>query len=330
MSKILTLGAAALSLALVTSTAIGDDAVYGGFPVTVKNYSGNKTSSVSYTGQIARHTLHDSLKVLAGSGNGSPNPELKAKMMSYFAGKDAGRMIIAPKTKGPFMVSQSSVDAISKKKNLAGKSYKGTVSGMPNGMTGAELLAFWIDKASSANKGYDTANGYNYKQLISKFIMGAVFYNQVVDGYLDKALDPNKKPNNKAYKKGAAYTGKEHYWDEAFGYFGAPAHALKLTPKQVYEVAKQGTKSKKPEDALALADYNKDGAVDLKTEMTFAPAYYASSFDKSVAGKSNATDYVHTITRAFLDGRKLVASTNGEKLTDAQRAKLREYAAPFL
>ena len=111
--------------------------------------------------------------------------------------------------------------------------------GMPNGMTGTELLEFWIDKASSAKKGIDTANGYNYPQLISKFIMGAVFYNQAVDNYLDEKLGAKTKPNNKPYKKGAAYTGKEHSWDEAFGYFGAPANTLKLSAKDIYNIAKR-------------------------------------------------------------------------------------------
>merc|ERR1711924_88705 len=95
------------------------------------------------------------------------------KMMSYFSGKDAGRAILAPKTKGPFTIMQTDVDSISKKKNLAGKTFKGTISGMTGNMTGGELVAFWIDKASSAKKGVDAANGYNYPQLISKFLMGA-------------------------------------------------------------------------------------------------------------------------------------------------------------
>ena len=46
------------------SAAIADGHVYAGFPVTVKNYSGDKKTSLSYTGQIARHVLHDSLKKL--------------------------------------------------------------------------------------------------------------------------------------------------------------------------------------------------------------------------------------------------------------------------
>ena len=312
-------GATGVALAgLLTGAAFADGMVYADFPVTVKGYQGKKTSSVSYTGQIARHALHDSLKKLAGQGNGKPNPALKAKMMAYFSGKDAGRKILAPASKGKFAVKQSEVDAISKGKNLAGKTYKAAVAGMPNGMTGPELVAFWIDKASSADKGFDAANGYDYGQLISKFIMGAVFYNQAVDSYLDEYLSPTKKPNDKPYKKGAAYTGKEHAWDEAFGYFGTPAHTLRLTPKQVYDIAKR-------RDAAA-ADMNGDGKVDLKTEMTFGPAYYAAGFDASVYDKGNRTSYLHTIAKAFLDGRKLLAAARGEKLTDAQRATLMGHA----
>lgn len=320
-NKLLTAGAAAVSLAFLSTAAYAaDDKVYAGFPITVKGYSGDKTSSVSYSGQIARHALHDSLKSLSGKGNGSANPELKAQLMAYFEGTDPERAIVAPASKGPFKIKQSKIGDISKKTNLAGKTFGGAVTGMPNALTGAELVSFWIDKAAAADKGFDYANGYEYPQLISKFIMGAVFYNQVVDGYLDENLEADKKPNDKPYSDGAAYTGKEHSWDEAFGYFGAPAHTLTLTAKQVYDIAKRG------EGALQDADYNKDGVVDLKTEMTFGPAYYAAGFDASVYDKGNATNYLHTITQAFLDGRKLLANAKGEKLSDAQRAELKGYA----
>ena len=122
-------------------------------------------------------------------------------------------------------------------------------------------------------------------------------------------MEADTKPNDKPYKDGACYTGKEHSWDEAFGYWGAAAHSLLLSAEQNYNVAKKKD--------LASADYNSDGVVDLKSEYVFAHAYYASSFDKG--GK---TSYLEDITRAFLDGRKLITSANGEKLTDAQRSEL--------
>lgn len=307
----------AIAIAVATfgaSSAQAGSDVYADFPVTVKDYKGNKTDSVAYTGQMARHTLHNSLKSLAKKGTGEPDPALKAKMMSYYAGKDAGRTIISPKSKDGFAVKQTKVDQLSKEKNLAGKAYKGVVTGWPGNMTGAEVLAFMIDKASGTEGGYDPVNGYDYAQLISKTAMGAVFYNQAVDNYLDEKLAADTKPNDKAYKPGKPYTGKEHVWDEAFGYFGAPAHALTLKPGTVKNIAKG-------KDGKA-ADANGDGKVDLVTEMTYAHAYYAAGFDKG--GK---TTYLKDIMRAFIDGRQLITDAKGEKLSDAERTKLRGYAA---
>lgn len=307
----------ALAIAAMGSTGVAAQAadVYADFPVTVKDYKGDAKHSVSYGGQMARQVLHTSLKKLAKQGNGQPNAALKAQMMAYFDGKDAGREILSPTTKGAFVLAQTQVDELSKKKNLAGKAYKGAVTSWPGNMTGAEVLAFMIDKASAADKGYDAVNGLDYAQLISKFTMGAVFYNQAVDNYLDEKLDAGVKPNSKAYKEGKPYTGKEHVWDEAFGYFGTPANTLSLTAEQVYNIAKN-----KPE-ALKLADANGDGKVSLYNEMAYAHAYYAAGFDKG--GK---TAYLHTITKAFVDGRQLLTDAKGEALSDAQRTELKGYA----
>ena len=81
--------------------------------------------------------------------------------------------------------------------------------------------------------------------------MGAVSYNQAVNNYLAGKLSADNKPNSKPYKEGAYYTGKEHSWDEAFGYWGAAAHSLNLSAKQNYDVAKMKD--------LSAADANGDG-----------------------------------------------------------------------
>ena len=303
--------AALIASSLVFGCVFAKPDMYGNFPVTEKSYSGKKKDSTSYTGQVARHVLHNSLKKLAGKVNGNPNPELKATMMSYYSSKDAGRKIIDPTSKGEFKVKQTMVDEISKGKNLKGKTYKGLVNGFPGQMSGPEVFELLIDKASSSNKGFDPVTGYNYPQLISKFMMGAVFYSQAVDNYLDEKMGADNKPNNKPYKKGAHYTGKEHSWDEAFGYFGAPAHAMALNAKQAYGIAKRKD--------IKVADANGDGVVDLKTEMTFAHAYYAADSDKA------GTKYMHTIVDAFIKGRQLIRDADGAALTDQQRAQLMSY-----
>lgn len=310
-TKVLAITAIASSF-LALNVAQAKPETYGPYPVTLKGYEGEKTNSVAYTGQIARHVLHNSLKKLSGKGNGEANAELKAKMLSYYATQDEGRDIIDPQTKDDFKVKQTKVDDISKGKDLKSKTYKGAVNGFPGQMTGPEVIEFLIDKASSADGGFDPVTGYDYPQLISKFMMGAVFYNQAVDSYLDEKLAADNKPNNAPYKKGTHYTGKEHAWDEAFGYFGAPAHVLSLDPGQAYGIAKK--------QDMKVADANGDGVIDLVSEMTYAHAYYAADADKS------GTDYLPTISKAFIDGRKLIASAKGEALSDAQRSQLKAYA----
>ena len=131
MKRMLVAGTALFALAALPVAAHAEGDVYAGFPVTLKGYEGSATTSVSYGGQIARQVLHDSLKKLAGKGTGAPDAELKAKMTAYFEGKDAGRAIIAPATKGPFVVKQSGVDELSKGTNLAGKTYKARYRACP-------------------------------------------------------------------------------------------------------------------------------------------------------------------------------------------------------
>ena len=82
MSRLIALGVLTISITLIPNILSANGSVYGKFPVTLKDYKGGKTNSVSYGGQIARHVLHDSLKKLAGEGNGASNPELKARFQS--------------------------------------------------------------------------------------------------------------------------------------------------------------------------------------------------------------------------------------------------------
>ncbi len=312
MKRSFKLSTSILAIALLTGAANAES--YGPFPITEKSYAGDKTNSVSYTGQVARSLLVESLKKLASQGNGGENAdELKAKMMAYFAGSEEDLPILSHTDKGDFKYKQTTINEVSKGKNVAGKTYKGLMPAWPGNMTGAEVLEDMIARAAMSDGGFDPETGMDYPQLIQKFALGGMAYNQVVDGYLDENLGADKKPNNKPYKDGAAYTGKEHSWDEAFGYFGAAAHTADLTADQAYAVSKKKD--------FAAADANGDGVIDLKSEMVYGNAYYAASFDRS-----GGTDYLATIMAAYIDGRKLLVAANGEALTDAQRAQLVAYA----
>ena len=273
--------------------------IYGPYPITLKGYSGDKTNSVKYTGQMARQVLHDSLKALVKTGDLN-------KMMAYYNGED-GLEIISPKSKDGFPVKQTMVSEIGSG-NLSGKMYKGAIAGW-GGLTGPETIEHMMQKASEVEGGFDPNTGFDYTQLISKFAMGAVFYNQAVNNYLGKKMEIGQKPNSEPYKEGSYYTGKEHSWDEAFGYWGSAAHALTLSAEDNYNVAKKKD--------LALADHNGDGVVDLYSEMTYAHAYYASSYDKG--GK---TDYLATVNQAFIDGRLVIRDAGGRNLSFDERTEM--------
>ena len=312
MKNSLKLGTSVLAVTLLASAAFAE--TYGPYPITEKSYSGDKTNSVAYTGQVARNIMIDSLKSLAGKADGGGNAEeLKATMMLYFSRDGEDLEIVSHKGKDSFPISQTMINEISSSSNLVGKTYEGLVPGRPGNKTGAEVIEHMIHHAASSNGGVDNDLGFDYGQLIQKFLIGAVSYNQTVDNYLDEKMTAENKPNNKPYSDGAAYTGKEHSWDEAFGYFGAPAHALDLGANDAYGIAKK--------TAFEAGDANGDGTIDLKSEMTFGNAYYAAYADKS------GTDYLHTITSAFIEGRKLITAADGEALSEAELSQLQAYAA---
>ena len=293
------------SISVLSSQALAGD-IYGPYPITLKGYVGDKTNSVSYSGQVGRQLLHNSLK--KAIGNGASLDEMNA----YFNGSENELQLLDPKSSDSFKVDVTNINDVSKT-NLSGKAFKGNIAGWPGNMSGKAVLENMIVKASQVEKGYDAVHGYDYAQLVSKFTMGAVFYHQACDNYLDEKLAADNKPNNKPYKDGAYYTGKEHSWDEGFGYWGAAAHGATLSPRQNYDIAKKKD--------MAAADVNGDGIVNLKSEMNYAHAYYASAFDKG-----GQTNYYNTITQAFIDGREIIANANGEALTDAERSDLQAHA----
>ena len=300
MKKIFTLIVSLLIAFSFTKTLLADGhQVYGPYPITLNGYDGNKTNSVKYTGQMARHALHDSLKALVKTGDLS-------KMMAYYNGED-NLEIIAPKSKDSFIIKQKIISEIGSG-NLSGKMYKGYIPSWGN-LTGPEAIEHMMAKAAEISGGFDSDTGMDYTQLISKFAMGAVFYNQAVNSYLGSKMEIGQKPNNKPYKDGAYYTGKEHSWDQAFGYWGSATHALTLNAEQNYNVAKKKD--------MESADFNGDGVVDVYSEYTYAHAYYASSYDKG--GKTN---YLATINQAFIDGRNIIKDAGGRNLNFNERTNL--------
>ncbi len=177
-----------------------------------------------------------------------------------------------------------------------GDGYK-TISG-ENSKPNALLNQWFLQLANLAVDGnpetkYVTAEGLDLKQLVQKFVLGAVTYSQASEDYLkeDKGL---MKQNSAEDKAGKPYTSLEHQWDEGFGYFGA-AHDYNL-------YTDLANKTKQDNDT------NLDGEIDLYSEYSFGNSVNAAKRDK---GATVATDFSKGAMDAFLTGRALIQANYG-------------------
>lgn len=121
------------------------------------------------------------------------------------------------------------------------------------------------------------AKGREFTQLVEKGLMGAVFYNQIFNAYLtDEKIGPDVE--NSETEEGANYTTKEHHFDEAFGYFNAPA------------------------------DFESDWPDSRKGELRF--------WSKYSNGSDAQLGFNDTIMDAFIQGRTAIVNDNQDKLND--------------
>jgi hypothetical protein len=108
-------------------------------------------------------------------------------------------------------------------------------------------------------------NGRKFDQLIDKGLMGAVFYNQIFNVYLtNDRIGPDVE--NSQLEEGENYTPKEHYFDEAFGYFGAPVDFESNWPDSRAEEARfWANYSNGADDELGMNDILMDAYIKGRT-----------------------------------------------------------------
>ncbi len=155
------------------------------------------------------------------------------------------------------------------------------------------------------------AYGRDYRQLIQKFLLGAVTFSQATNDYLQTDF-----ANALELADGATYTVAEHYWDEAFGYFGAARNYADYTDNEIAE------SSGRVEYSSGYNDANGDGLIDIRSEVNFGNSTNCAKRDRATAGNSNPTDFTAEAFEAFLIGREILknAADAGELTAEAQAA----------
>ncbi|GAB3382697.1 DUF4856 domain-containing protein [Spongiibacter taiwanensis] len=302
-------------------------------------------SAVSYTGQTARQILIEDLvaKLVSLSENpGGSASDIEADLSFYVSG-DVDSVNYEYSLDGETLIPGPTYGDISTGKNLSDKIAGGnsTGGGEANMLIGGEffgwaelsspsrpidLVDLFIERvaaeavdgndpsittagAVSANIGTVTVDafGRDYRQLIQKFLLGAVTFSQGTNDYLqtDFSDDANHEQDGEA-----PYTFAEHKWDEAFGYFGAARDYNSYTDAEI-----AGTEFYKDSDG--------DGSIDLRSEVNFANSTNCAKRD---AGSTTGTNFTKEAFDAFVAGRFLInqASANGG-LSAAELEELNGY-----
>ena len=138
-----------------------------------------------------------------------------------------------------------------------------------------------------------TKDGRDLSQLVQKFMIGAISYSQAANDYLSTELGATKglnADNTKVQKSGVNYTAKEHFFDEAFGYFGGHRYFNQMADEDIMK--------------SRSTDYDSDNMVSLFSEVNMGIAKNFGRLDFLAADKD--MDLSAEVMNAFLQGRHLI------------------------
>lgn len=217
--KVLNIGLAVALTAVTFSCGVSND---DGTIDAPENYefSRDGSSSVAYPGQTDRLKMLGEIDSYVGQGNSGELLSEQA-MLDMFENADGDGG-------GNFSFSsdrqlKNKTFPVDLDNNVYEDLFAQAASASENGSNGVPAsngVAGLIARADGDDI-LVSANGREFTQLVEKGLMGSVFYHQIFNVYLsDDRIGPDV--DNSTVEEGANYTAKEHHFDEAFGYFGAP------------------------------------------------------------------------------------------------------------
>jgi hypothetical protein len=214
---------------------------------------------------------------------------------------------------------------------LINDEFIGWSDGLSNGALPIDLVDLWIAQlASQASDGtsfsvptvdgdvpvnsvqYDE-QGRNQRQLLQKFLMGAVSFSQGTNDYFQSnwAVQVTTQEGSKNY------TEAEHNYDEAFGYYGA------ARDNNDYTDLEARAKSGRDDWKNGYYDTNGDDLIDPRSEFNFGHSQNCAKRDVGSAGNANPTDLSTEAMDAFLAGRHIIANASAAgSITDAELEEL--------
>ncbi|NQY64370.1 MAG: DUF4856 domain-containing protein [Alteromonadaceae bacterium] len=164
-------------------------------------------------------------------------------------------------------------------------------------------------------KVYINTDGTNLKELIQKFLLVGITYSQATDDYLGNETNGKGLLSDHSQDGSKSYSKLEHQFDEGFGYFGAARDYLDYSDD---EIANKGGR----EAWAGKYDSNGDGKIDLTSEINFGNSTNAAKRDRGSKDNAHSTDFTKQIMEAFIAGRKIINDNAGIELSEAQMTEL--------
>lgn len=175
-------------------------------------------TSVSYSGQTERLDMMAEMMSYIKSGNSLGTTLDATTIQNMYANENNPFST----TYGKQLKSKTNPTTVSFYEELfneAAVASLNTTNATPG--TAGILNEEYPSAGTSASAGYlVNENGLEYAQVIEKGLMGDVFYYQASEVYLSKERMNDDWLGNDEIAEGKNYTNMEHYFDEAFGYFG--------------------------------------------------------------------------------------------------------------
>ncbi|MCL1115418.1 DUF4856 domain-containing protein [Shewanella basaltis] len=175
------------------------------------------------------------------------------------------------------------------------------------------------------SKVYLDEDGVDLAQLIQKFLLMSITYSQATDDYF--GVDTEGKGLTTDNINPASDGAAYTNLEHQFDEgFGYFGAARNYLEYSDVEIAGNVTEDEGRADWNGSQDTDGDGKIDLHSEYNFGQSVNAAKRDLGSADNAMPTDYTMQAMEAFIAGRKIINDNVGSALTDAQMTELETHA----
>lgn len=204
---------------LVACTSNDDPSPQAEIPSTYE-FTRNGSSTVDFSGQTTRLNMLNEMKAYLRKGDAGEQIAAQ-KLLDMFANQNQAFSTAELNDSGKDLESKTLLSDVAFYKELFDAASTASTDYVANGTEAASGISGRIQRGTSTNYILVNEKGWEFTQIIEKGLMGSVLLHQIMNVYLtDDRVGAIAE--NIELVEGKNYTPKEHYWDEAFGYWGVP------------------------------------------------------------------------------------------------------------